>query len=161
MNIPDNFNTQTKEFVQAFTKFCLLYAKFGATEINSYLDSIPVMIGKTDGKHLGPYIINKVVQAYEESDKPFTKYELLTSKERGQEITEARMLVCVLVHNYVKLDNGKISAMFGRTRDFAKRALSQFLKLDKSIPAHRTLLAKYQKIDTLISAYVNFKPKSK
>ena len=87
MNIPDNFNTQTKEFVQAFTKFCLLYAKFGATEINSYLDSIPVMIGKTDGKHLGPYIINKVVQAYEESDKPFTKYELLTSKERGQEIT--------------------------------------------------------------------------
>lgn len=161
MNIPDNFNTPTKEFVQAFTKFCLLYAKFGAKEINAYLDSIPVMIGKTDGKNLGTYIINKVVQAFEEEDKPFTKYELLTSKERRQEITEARMLVCVFIHNYVKLDNGKISAMFCKTRHFTKRALSDFSKLDETIPAHRKLLAKYHKIDTLVRAYVNFKPKSK
>lgn len=71
------------------------------------------------------------------------------------------MLLCVLVSKYVKLDNREISSMFNKSRDFAKRALSDFSKLDKTIPQHRKLLDKYKKIDTLVTAYVNFKPKSK
>lgn len=161
MNIPNQFNMQTKEFVQVFTKFCLYLSKFGAKAMEDYLDSIPVKMGKTDGKHLGAYIINKIMQEYEHIEKPFTKYELYTSNERRQELSEARMLVCVFTHEYVKLDNVEISSMFNKSRDFAKRALSDFSKLDESIPAHRKLLEKHRRIDVLVSAYVNFKPKSK
>lgn len=161
MNIPDNFNMQTKEFVQVFTKFCLYLSKFGAKAMEDYLDSIPVKMGKTDGKYLGAYIINKIMQEYEQIEKPFTRYELLTSNERQPELLEARMLVCVFTHRYVKLNNSEISAMFNRTRDFAKRALSDFSKLDERIPPHRKLLEKYKRIDALVSAYANFKPKSK
>lgn len=160
MNIPGNFNTHTKEFVQVFTKFCLLFAKFGAKKMNDYLDSIPVKMGKTNGRYTGAYIVNKVLQLYEDSDTPFSKYELYTSKERRQELAEARMLVCVFAHKYLEMDNGEISSMFNKSRDFAKRALSDFAKLDEAIPGHRKLLAKYKRVDTLINAYVNFKPKS-
>lgn len=161
MNIPNQFNMQTKEFVQVFTKFCLYLSKFGAKAMEDYLDSIPVKMGKTNGKYLGAYIINKILKEYEHIEKPFTRYELLTSNERRQELAEARMLVCVFTHVYVKLDNGEISSMFNKSRDFAKRALSDFSKLDESIPAHRKLLERYKRIDTLVSAYINFKPKSK
>ena len=161
MNIPNHFNSDTKEFVQVFTKFCLLYAKFGAKEINDYLDSIPMKMGKTDGKLLGPYIIGKITEAYEQAGTPFSSFELLNSKERRQEISEGRMLLCVLADKYIKLNNREISAMFNKSRHFAKRALSDFSKLDETIPSHRKLLEKYQKIDTLVNAYVNFKPKSK
>lgn len=161
MNIPSSFNAQTKEFTQVFTKFCLLFAKFGAKELNDYLDSIPVKMGKSNSRHTGAYIVNKVLQEYENIEKPFSKYELFTSKERRMELSEARMLICVLAHNYLQLDNGEISAMFNKSRDFAKRALSDFAKLDETIPAHRKLIAKYKKVDTLVNAYVNFKPKSK
>lgn len=151
---------QTKEFVQVFTKFCLYLTKFGAKAMGDYLDSIPVKMGKTDGKHLGAYIIGKILQEYEKAGSPFTRYELFNSKERRQELAEARMLVCVLTHNYVKLDNREISSMFNKSRDFAKRALSDFAKLDEAIPAHRKFLDKYKRIDTLVRAYVDFKPKS-
>ena len=86
MNIPNNFNVETKEFVQVFTKFCLYFSKFGAKAMGDYLDSIPVKMGKMDGKHLGAYIVNKVLQQYENIEKPFSKYDLYNSKERRQEI---------------------------------------------------------------------------
>lgn len=161
MNIPKNFNAQTKEFAQVFTKFCLLFAKFGAKNMNDYLDSIPVRMGKTNGRHTGAYIVHKVLQEFEDPENGVSKYELYTSKERRQELTEARMLVCVFAHKYLDMDNTEISSMFNKSRDFAKRALSDFGKLNESIPAHRKLLAKYKKIDTLVNAYVNFTPKSK
>lgn len=161
MNIPNQFNMQTKEFVQIFTKFCLYLTKFGAKAMDSYLDSIPVKLGKTDGKHVGAYIIGKILQEYERSGTPFTRYELFNSKERRQELSEARILVCVLTRQYVNLDNREISSMFNKTRDFAKRSLSDFAKLDEAIPAHRKLLERYNRIDTLVKAYVDFKPKWK
>lgn len=160
MNIPSNFNMQTKEFVQVFTKFCLYLTKFGAKAMGDYLDSIPLKMGKMDGKHVGAYIINKVLQEYENTDKPVLKDDLYHSKERRQEISEARMLVCVLTSKYLKLDHRQVSAMFNKSRDFSKRFISDFSKLDESSPVDRKLLAKYKKIDTLVSAYVNFKPKS-
>lgn len=161
MNIPQNFNAQTKEFAQVFTKFCLLFAKFGAKAMGDYLDSIPVKMGKVDGKHLGAYIVNKVLEQYESSEKPVSKYELYNSKERRQELWEARMLVCVFTHQYLQLNHGEVSAIFNKDRDFAKRHLLHFSKLDESSPVDRKILAKYKKVDTLISAYVNFTPKSK
>lgn len=160
MNIPSNFNMQTKEFVQAVTKFCLYLSKFGAKAMGDYLDSIPLRMTKADGKHLGAFIIGKICQEYENTSQPITRHDLFSSKERRQDLAEARMLLCVFAHQYVQLDNSEISAMFNKTRHFAKRALSDFEKLDESIPGHRKLIAKYRKIDTLIRAYVDFKPKS-
>lgn len=160
MKIPSNINMQTKEFVQVFTKFCLYLTKFGAKAMADYLDSIPVKMGKTNGKHLGAYIIGKILQEYERIDLPFTRYELFNSRERRQELAEARMLLCVFLSKYMSLDNREISSMFNKSRDFAKRALSEFSKLDETIPQHRKLLDKHKKIDTLVTAYVNFKPKS-
>lgn len=161
MNIPNQINMQTKEFVQVVTKFCLYLTKFGAKAMDDYLDSIPVKLGKTDGKHLGAYIIGKILEECERSGTPFTRYELFNSKERRQDLADARMLVCVFMRQYVNLDNREISSMFTKSRDFAKRAVADFSRLDESIPAHRKLLEKYRKIDTLVRAYVDFKPKSK
>ena len=161
MNIPHNFNMSTKEFVQVVTKFCLYLTKFGPKEMSDYLDSIPVKMGKMDGKHVGAYIVNKVLQEYESTDRPISKLDLYSSKERRQEIAEARMLVCVLTSKYLKLDHREVSAMFNKSRDFAKRFISDFSKLNEASPVDRKILAKYKKIDTLVSAYVNFKPKSK
>ena len=87
MNIPNNFNVQTKEFVQVFTKFCLYLSKFGTKAMEEYLDSIPIKMGKTDGKHLGAYIIGKILQEYENSGALFSRYELFNSKERRQELS--------------------------------------------------------------------------
>lgn len=160
MNIPNNFNMSTKEFVQVVTKFCLYLTKFGPKEMSDYLDSIPVKMGKMDGKHVGAYIINKVLQEYENTDKPISKLDFYSSKERRQEIAEARMLACVLTHKYLKLDHREISAMFSKSRDFSKRFISEFSKLEETSPIDRKLLIKFKKIDTLVQAYINFKPKS-
>jgi hypothetical protein len=160
MNIPNEITIPTKEFVQIFTKFCLYLTKYGAKAMEDYLDSIPLRMAKSDGKHLGAYIINTTCQEFEIDGHPLIRHELFSTKERRSEYAEARMLLCVLTNKYVKLDNSQISAMFNKTRHFAKRAISDFEKLDESIPSHRKLIAKYKKIDALISAYVDFKPKS-
>lgn len=160
MNIPSNFNVQTKEFVQVFTKFCLYLSKFGTKAMEEYLDSIPIKMGKTDGKHLGAYIINKILEEYEHAETPFSRYELFNSNERRQEISDARIILCVLAQKYLNLKDGEISSMFNKSRHFSKRSHAMFKALDESIPADRKLLAKYKKIDTLVNAYVNFKPKS-
>lgn len=161
MKIPEEFNMQTKEFVQVCAKFCLYLSKFGAKAMGDYLDSIPLRMAKVDGKHLGAFIINKICKEYENIGMPIGKYDLFTSNERRVELAEARMLLCVLTHKYIQLDNSEISAMFNKSRHFAKRALSDFEKLDETIPTHRKLLAKYKKIDALIQVYCDFTPKSK
>jgi hypothetical protein len=159
MNMPTEIIMPTKDFVQIFTKFCLYLTKYGASAMEDYLDSIPLRMTKSDGKHLGAYIINKTCQAFEIDGYPMNKYALFTSKERKFELAEARMLLCVLTHKYVKLDNSEISAMFNKTRHFAKRALSDFEKLDQNIPSHKKLILKFQKIDMLVSEYIHFVPK--
>lgn len=160
MNIPTEIVMPTKEFVQIFTKFCLYLTKYGAKAMEDYLDSIPLRMTKSDGKHLGAFIINKICQEFEVDGYPINRHDLFASKDRRSEFAEARMLLCVLTNKYVKLDNSQISAMFSKTRHFAKRAISDFEKLDEAIPSHRKLIVKYQKIDALICAYVDFKPKN-
>lgn len=161
MNIPDHIKIPTKEFVQIFTKFSLYLTKYGYQAMNDYLDSIPLKLVKVDGKRLGPYIISKVCKEFSIGGYEMSREDLFFSSERKQELADARMILCVLVHKYVKLNNIEISGMFNKSRHFAKRALSDFEKLDENIPGHRKLITKFKKIDALVSAYVDFVPKSK
>lgn len=161
MNIPQEINMQTKEFVQVFTKFCLYLTKYGARAMEDYLDSVPLKMAKANGKHLGAYLINKICQEFESDNTPVTKFDLFESKSRRPEIAEARMLLCVFTEKYLHLSNAEISLMFNRSRHFAKHAIRKFGELDEHIPDHRKLLTKFKKLDALVSAYVNFKPKSK
>lgn len=160
MKMPEHIQMGTREFVQVFTKFCLYITKYGAKEMECYLDSIPLRMAKADGKHLGAYIVNKICQEFEIGGHPMTREDLFASTKRCEELANARMLLCVLTHKYVKLDNKEISAMFNKSRHFAKRALADFSELDENIPAQRKLLAKYRKLDGLVNAYVEFKPKT-
>lgn len=161
MNIPNQLHLQTREFVQVMTKFCLYLSKYGAKPMEDYLDSIPLRMAKIDGKHLGAYIINKICQEYEKTPNPINRFDLFSSNERREELAHARMLLCVLTHKYIHLDKTEISAMFNKSRHFAKRAIADFENLDPAIPNDRKILDKYKKLDTLIGMYVEFKPKTK
>lgn len=159
MKIPQQIIVSTKEYVQIQTKLNLYIAKFGCKAVDAYLDSIPLRLTKVDGKHLGAYIIGKICQEYQEHK--ITRYDLFESNVRNEILAEARMLLCVLVDKYIHLQRTEISSMFSKSRHFAKRAITDFNKLDSNISAHRKLLLRFEKLDTLVSAYVEFKPKTK
>lgn len=159
MNIPNQIVVQTKSYLQIVTKLNLYIAKFGCEAVESYLDSIPLKMTKADGKHIGAYIVNKICEEFR--NEGITRYDLYESNERSDALLDARLLLCVLVNRYTNLPNTEISRMFNRSRHTAKRALTDFKKLDENIPQHRKLLERFARLDTLISAYMNFKPKSK
>lgn len=160
MKVPSEINMGTKNFVQVFTKFCLYLSQFGPKAMEDYLDNLPLKMCETEGKHVRAYIANKVCQEYQESGQLISKYDLFNSTERRQDIAEARMLYCVLEHKYLQLSNVQIAREFNKSRHFTKRALIDFRELDESIPTHRKAIAKFKKLDALVHAYCNFKPKS-
>lgn len=156
MKIPQQIIVTTKEYIQIQTKLNLYIAKFGCKAVEMYLDTIPLRMRKRDGKNLGAYIISKICQEY-----GITRYELFESSQRNT-TTEARQMLCVLAENHLGLTKTEVSALFNRSRHFAKRLITDFLNKQKeNHPLDKPLLDKYSKLDTLIRAYVDFKPKLK
>jgi len=156
MKIPQQIIITTKEYIQIQTKLNLYIAKFGCKAVEMYLDTIPLRMRKRDGKNLGAYIISKVCQEY-----GITRYELFESSARNT-TTEARQLLCVFAEKYLGLTKTEISALFNRSRHFAKRLISDFQKKEKEQhPLDKPFFDRYTKLDTLIRAYLDFKPKLK
>lgn len=156
MKIPQQIIISTKEYVQIMTKVNLYIAKFGCKAVEMYLDTIPLRMRKRDGKNLGAYIIAKVCQQY-----GITRYELFESSARNTTM-EARQLLCVFAEKYLELTKTEVSALFNRSRHFAKRLIADFYqKKEQNHPFDKGMLDNYNKLDILIQSYVDFKPITK
>jgi chromosomal replication initiation ATPase DnaA len=144
----------TKQYINIQTKLNLYIAKFGCETIEMYLDNLPLKVEKRDGKHLGNYIESKVCEEYK-----ITHYELFESSKR-KEISQARQLLCVFTEKYLHISRTDISLLFRRSRHFAKRLITDFNKrVEENHPFDKKLLERYKRLDTLISAYIEFSPK--
>lgn len=153
MKIPQQIIISTKEYVQIVTKVNLYIAKFGCKAVEMYLDTIPLRMRKRDGKNLGAYIIAKVCQQYE-----ITRYELFESSARNTTM-EARQLLCVFAEKHLGLTKTEVSALFNRSRHFAKRLITDFYqKKEQNHPFDKRVLDNYNRLDILIQSYVDFKP---
>ncbi len=153
MKIPTHITISTKEYVKIQTKLTLYIAQFGCQIVEMYLDTIPLRMFKKEGKHLGAYIESKVCEEYK-----VTRYELLESSSR-QNISEARQVLCVLCEKHLNLSKTEISILFHKSRHFAKRMISNFNdKLKENHPFDKNLIERYRRLDSLIGAYVDFKP---
>lgn len=155
MNIPKEFSVNTKEYIQIQTKLNLYIARYGCTEVAKYLDTLPLRMLKRDGKYLGAYIAAVVSKEYK-----ISRSELFEESSRHY-LTEARQMICVLLERYLEIGRGDISAMFHRSRHFAKRLIGDFYDRQKeNHPFDQKLLNRFHQLDLLISSYVDFKPKS-
>lgn len=151
--VPDKIVVSTKALIQVHTKVNLYVALYGVEAIEMYLDAIQLRMSKRDGKHVGGYIVSKVCQEYQ-----ITRYDLFESAGR-KHITEARQLLCVFAHKYLMQNHEEISSQFHRSRHFAKRMIGNFNdKLEENHPFDKQLIERYHKLDSLISAYMDFKP---
>ena len=154
MKIPKQFIITTKEYVQIQTKLNLYIAKFGCKFVEAYLDMIPLRWKKQNGRNIGAYIVNKVCQEYK-----LTKYELFEANSR-HDLTEARQVLCALSYNYIDISHEEISAQFHKSRHFTKRAVQKIKRiLEENHPIDQEFIARYKRLDSLVSAYKGFQPK--
>lgn len=155
MKVPKNIVVQTKEWVQIMTKVSLYVSVYGCETVNYILDTVPLRRSKRHGRNAGAYIINKVCQEYK-----ITQYDLFESTAR-RELTEARQLLCVLIEKHLGFSKTEISSHFNRSRHFAKRMIHQFnKKLEENHPIDKKVIDRYKKLDRLVTAYMEFKPKN-
>jgi len=154
-NIPRHIIIVTKDYVQIMTKVNLFISIYGCKTVSQYINTIPLnRIKKEDVNMLG-YIIEKVCQVYK-----ITKYDLFESNER-KELTEARQLLCVLIEKHLGFNKTQISTYFNRSRHFAKRMIGKFqLTLKENHVLDKKVIAKYKKLDRLITGYMAFNPKT-
>lgn len=153
MKIPHQIIISTKEYIQIVTKVNLYIAKFGCKAVEMYLDTLPLRMQKRDGKNLGAYIISKVCQQYD-----ISRYELFESSTR-KSISEARQLLCVLMEKHLGYTKTEISALFNRSRHFAKRQIADFYeRKEHNYTFDKEFLENYDKLDMLIQSYIDFKP---
>lgn len=155
MKVPKNIVIETKDYVQIMTQVNLFIAIYGCEAVSQYLNTIPLHKSKKNGRNAGAYILNKVCQEYK-----LTQYDLFESNER-LEMTEARQLLCVLMSKHLVFTRTQISTYFNRSRHFAKRMIGKFeATLAENHTLDQEVIKKYQKLDRLITAYMEFKPKT-
>jgi len=155
MKVPKNIVVTTKDYIQIMTQVNLFISIYGCEAVKQYLNTIPLKRTKKDGRNAGAYIVNKICQEYQ-----ITQYDLFESNER-LELTEARQLLCVLVEKHLGFNKVQISSYFNRSRHFAKRMIGRFqIVLEENHKLDQEVIARYRKLDRLITAYMAFKPKS-
>lgn len=155
MKVPKNIVVTTKDYIQIMTQVNLFISIYGCEAVRQYLNTIPLKRTKKDGRNAGGYIVNKVCQEYQ-----ITQYDLFESNGR-LEITEARQLLCVLIEKHLEFNKVQISSYFNRSRHFAKRMIGKFhIILEENHTLDQELIARYRKLDRLITAYMAFKPKN-
>jgi len=156
MNVPSKIILQTKGFAENIALVTFYQAQYGPDAINQYLKKFPMRLGKTHGRYASAYIISKVCQEYQ-----IAQYDLFESSGR-LELTEARQLLCVLIEKHVSIKQDQISSYFNRSRHFAKRMIGSFKEiLKENHPIDKKKIDRYKKLDSLIEAYMAFKPLTK
>lgn len=156
MNVPSKILIQTKEYIEIVTKVNLYIALYGCEPLRQYLESFPLKWVKLNGRNAGAYIVNKVCEEYQ-----ITQYDLFESTAR-LELSEARQVLCFLLEKHLEYNQVQISSYFNRSRHFAKRNINSFSKiLQENHPIDHKVIARFKKLDLLISAYMAFEPKTK
>lgn len=156
MNVPSNFSVETREVIEIHTMLQLYLAQYGSKAVRDYMKGVPLKIQKKNGKHLGHYIEAKVCEEFS-----ITPYELYESNKRN-EVSEARQILCVLCEKHLDMSKTDISEMFHRSRHLAKRLINDFYKKQSTFDqGNSKLLSRYKKLDSLITAYVEFTPSKK
>lgn len=156
MNIPKAITIGTKEYVEIMTKLHLYIARYGCTWVHNYLNYIPLRYTKVKNRNAGAYIINKICHEYK-----ITSFDLFNSSERN-ELTEARQLLCALVSKHLGFTQKEIASYFDKTKYFAHRSIKTINeKVRENHPFDKVVVGRYQKLDSLITAYMGFQPKNK
>jgi chromosomal replication initiation ATPase DnaA len=156
MNVPSNFSVETREVIEIHTMLQLYLAQYGSNAVREYLKRVPLKIHKKNGKHLGHYIEAKVCEEFE-----ITPYELYESNKR-KEVSEARQILCVLCEKHLDISRTDISELFHRSRHLAKRLITDFhKKLAVYNEENSNFLMRYKKLDSIITAYIEFQPAKK
>lgn len=154
MKIPKDITVGTKEYVEIITSLHLYIAKYGCDWVHNYLKNIPLRYQKVNGRNAGAYIVAKICQEYR-----ITRFDLFNSNGRN-ELTEARQILCVLTSKHLGYNQTEIASYFDRTKHFANRSIKTInKKLKENHPFDKKMIARYKKLDTLISSYMIFKPK--
>ncbi len=154
MNTSNHIIIPGRDFVNIQAKLIFLLQKYGYKAVDKYLEAFPLKLHKMQGRYLGAYIENKVLEEFK-----LTRYELFESKERQNNLFDARLVICTLLEKHLKLHHHEISAHFNKSRHLAKRLTNIFKKkLAENHVFDSKLIAKYNKLDALIGAYVDFKP---
>lgn len=156
MKVPKAITVGTKDYVEIMTTVNLYIAMYGCKRVRTYLKNIPLRLRKVEGRNAGAYIVAKICQEYK-----ITEYNLFNGTGR-KDLTEARQMLCALVHKHLGYNHAEIAAYFGKTRYFAVRGIKAMNgKLKDNLPFDKVVIARYKKLDGLISAYMVFKPKEK
>jgi chromosomal replication initiation ATPase DnaA len=154
MEIPNKFTVETKDFIQIQTMLSLHIAKYGSKAVSNFLSTVPIRIQKKDGKNLGHYIEAKILEEFKISN-----FELFESTKR-KEITQARQLLCVFTEKYLQVSRTEMAKMFHRSRHSVRRLILDFeFKLNQNHARNKKFIDSYRRLDSLISAYVEFKSK--
>lgn len=155
MKVPQEITIGTKEYVEIMTKINLYIATYGCKWVHNYVNNIPLRYRKIKGRNAGAYIVSKVCNEYK-----VTEYDLFQDSGR-KELTEARQVLCALVSRHLKYNQTEISSYFGKTRFFATRAIQSVnQRVAENHPFDKKMIARFKKLDGLISSYLAFNPKS-
>lgn len=98
------------------------------------------------------YILDCVLQEWK--DFNLTKDDLFEANKRG-EAAIARKMAIVVIRNNTQVSDIDVANYFGKVRQVAFRAMSEFKAMKKTIPDEARFLVKYERIDAKIKIYIN------
>lgn len=154
MKVPKAITVGTKEYIEIMTKLHLYISKYGCAWVHKYMSNIPLKHKKVNGRNAGAYIEAKVCQEYK-----VTRFDLFHTSGR-KELTEARQMLCALVSKHLGFNQVEIASYFDKTKHFANRSIKSINeRVKENHRLDKKMIARYRKLDNIISAYMEFVPK--
>lgn len=154
MKVPQAITVGTKDYVEIITKLHLYIAKYGCSWVHKYMTNLPLRHRKVNGRNAGAYIEAKVCFEYK-----VTRFDLFHATGR-KELTEARQMLCALVSKHLGYNQVEIASYFDKTKYFAHRGINSINeRVKENHRLDKKMIARYRRLDNLISAYMEFVPK--
>lgn len=97
------------------------------------------------------YILDCVLQEWREHK--LTKDDLFEANKRG-EAAVARKMAIIVIRNNTQASDIDVANYFGKVRQVAFRAMSEFKGMKKTIPYDARFLTKYERVDAKVKIYI-------
>lgn len=97
------------------------------------------------------YILDCVLQEWREHK--LTKDDLFEANKRG-EAAVARKMAIIVIRNNTQASDIDVANYFGKVRQVAFRAMSEFKGMKKTIPDDARFLTKYERVDAKVKIYI-------
>ena len=97
------------------------------------------------------YILDCVLQEWREHK--LTKDDLFEANKRG-EAAVARKIAIIVIRNNTQASDIDVANYFGKVRQVAFRAMSEFKGMKKTIPDDARFLTKYERVDAKVKIYI-------